>query len=67
MGHYPVVNEWIDVAIKEDCLTVLNIGNYTNIRTKKCPNHDTLSPNKMSSMLAKKNEIPAVKRKTYYQ
>lgn len=59
--HQHVVDKWIEDAIREKQLIVLNIDDYTNIHTKKRPVQGTSKSNKMCTILMKKYEIPAVK------
>ena len=60
--HHKIVDQWIDKAIEEERLTVLNIDDYTNIHTKKRPIHDTSTSNKMCTLLLKRYEIPTVEK-----
>lgn len=60
--HHKIVDQWIDKAIEEERLIVLNIDDYTNIHTKKRPIHDTSTSNKMCTLLLKRFEILTVKK-----
>ena len=60
--HHKIVNEWIDLAIKQKRLLVINIDDYTNVHTKKRPIKGTSQANKMCTILLKKFDVEAVER-----
>ena len=52
--HHKIVNEWIDLAIKQKTLLVMNIDDYTNVHTKKRPIKGTSQANKMCTIVLRK-------------
>ncbi len=60
LDHHKIVNKWIESAIEEKRLIVLNIDDYTNVHTKKRPVQGTSKSSKMCTILIKKYELPAV-------
>ena len=58
--HHEIVNAWIDLAIKQKRLLVINIDDYTNVHNKKRPIKGTSQANKMCTILLKKYDVEAV-------
>ena len=59
--HHQTVNKWIDQAIKDKKLLVINTDDYTNIHTKKRPLNEVSRASKMCTILPKKYDTEAVK------
>lgn len=60
LEHHKIVNEWIDLAIKQKRLPIINIDDYTSVHTKKRPIKGTSQANKMCTILLKKIDVEAV-------
>ena len=58
--HYTIVNKWVDAAIKNRKLLVINIDDYTNVHTKKRPLSGTSAASKMCTILLKRYDADAV-------
>lgn len=58
--HHQIVNKWIDVAIKNKKLIIVNIDDYTNVHTKKRPLKGTSKASKMCTILLKMYDTEAV-------